>query len=278
MRGIDDVEHAQVRAGRAAPARTPRRRPSASATTCMSGWRSISSFRPPRTMPWSSAIRIRIMWLRMVSSMVVPLAGLGEDRRGGRRPAARARACRRAEAGAAVRRRRKPRPSSRTRSDGAADERELDVDVSGARVLGDVRQALLGDAVDDELLLVAEQRHGRRGGGSSRGCRCARRSRAPAVQRGQRPWSSSAVGRSSRARCSSSSIACVASRLVSRSSSCSAGGASWIVASRRSRIAVSAWLTSSCRSCASRWRSSSWARSTARPDSRRSARGARACG
>ena len=35
---------------------------------------------------------------------------------------------------------------------------------------------------------------------------------------GTRPWSSSAVGRSSRARCSSSSIACVASALVSASS------------------------------------------------------------
>ena len=39
---------------------------------------------------------------------------------------------------------------------------------------------------------------------------------------------------------------------------------------RRSRIAVSAWLTSSCRSWAMRARSSSWARMTARPPSTRS--------
>ena len=58
---------------------------------------------------------------------------------------------------------------------------------------------------------------------------------------------------------------------MSRSSSCSAGGASWIVASSRSRIAVSAWLTSSWRSCASRWRSCSCARIAAAPAARRSA-------
>ena len=33
---------------------------SASATTSMSSWRSISIRRPERTMPWSSAIRTRI--------------------------------------------------------------------------------------------------------------------------------------------------------------------------------------------------------------------------
>ena len=87
---------------------------------------------------------------------------------------------------------------------------------------------------------------------------------------GTRPWSSSAVGRSSRARCSSSSIAWVASALVSASSPTRCGGASDIVASSRSRIPVRAWLTSSWRSWAIRVRSCSWARSTARPDSRRS--------
>ena len=87
---------------------------------------------------------------------------------------------------------------------------------------------------------------------------------------GTSPWSSSAVGRSSRARCSSSSIAWVASALVSPSSAWRCGGASDIVASSRSRIPVSAWLTSSWRSWAIRERSCSWARRTARPDSRRS--------
>src|SRR5215207_6447831 len=85
-----------------------------------------------------------------------------------------------------------------------------------------------------------------------------------------RPWSSSAVGRSWRASASSSSIACVTSSCVSCSSERRPHGAEPIVAESRSRIAVSAWLTSSCRSCAIRPRSCSWARSTARPDSRRS--------
>ena len=63
-----------------------------SATTSMSGWRSISNFKPPRTMPWSSAIRILMSlpwsarwWCRRPARC---------RRRGCRRPAARARACR----------------------------------------------------------------------------------------------------------------------------------------------------------------------------------------
>ena len=82
--------------------------------------------------------------------------------------------------------------------------------------------------------------------------RCPVRSAKPrelGVDRGTRPWSSSAAGRSWRARFSSSSIAWLASRLSSATSSAllraARPGAS---ASRRSRIAVRAWLTSSCRS------------------------------
>src|SRR5205807_9806897 len=41
---------------------------------------------------------------------------------------------------------------------GPADERELDSHPFRAGVLGDVRQALLRDPVEDELLLVAELR------------------------------------------------------------------------------------------------------------------------
>ena len=87
---------------------------------------------------------------------------------------------------------------------------------------------------------------------------------------GSRPWSSSAVGRSWRARFSSSSIAWFTSRLSSVSSSTRSGGLSWASASRRSRIAVSAWFTSSWRSRASRRRSSSCARMTSVPERRRS--------
>ena len=90
-----------------------------------------------------------------------------------------------------------------------------------------------------------------------------------------RPRSSRATGRSSRARRTSSPMACVATPCVSRSSARNSGGASWAVASRRSRTPVSAWLASSCRSRARRARSPSWAWSTAvavrsRSDSRRS--------
>src|SRR5215210_7314306 len=59
MRGIDTSSTATF--GRCSwvdsRAATPS---SASATTSMSGWRSISIRRPERTMPWSSAIRTRI--------------------------------------------------------------------------------------------------------------------------------------------------------------------------------------------------------------------------
>ena len=87
---------------------------------------------------------------------------------------------------------------------------------------------------------------------------------------GTRPWSSSAVGRRVRARVNSSSMAWVASVWISLSSERSPGGTSWPAACRRSRIAVRAWLTSSCRSWAMRARSSSCARMTARPPSTRS--------
>ena len=59
MRGIDTSSTAT--SGRCdwvdSSAATPS---SASATTSMSSWRSISMRRPERTMPWSSAIRTRI--------------------------------------------------------------------------------------------------------------------------------------------------------------------------------------------------------------------------
>ena len=92
-----------------------------------------------------------------------------------------------------------------------------------------------------------------------------RRDRAVAG-RGRRARS----GRSWRASCSSSFIAWFTSRFSSPSSSASSGGAECESASSRSRIAVSAWFTSSWRSRASRRRSSSWARSTSRPLRRRS--------
>ena len=90
--------------------------------------------------------------------------------------------------------------------------------------------------------------------------------RARRSGRGRRAPSGAAGARGA----SSSSIAWLTSCWVSCSSERSPQGASPIVADRRSRIAVSAWLTSSCRSWAMRPRSCSCARSTARPDSRRS--------
>ena len=86
-----------------------------------------------------------------------------------------------------------------------------------------------------------------------------------------RPRSSSAVGRSWRASIRSSSIAWLASALVSASSCASSTGALTRAASSRSRRAVSDWLTSSWRSRATRARSSSWAASAALEVRRRSA-------
>ena len=79
------------------------------------------------------------------------------------------------------------------------------------------------------------------------------------------------MGRSWRARESSSRIAWLASALVSASSASSSGGAASRTASSRSSRPVSDWLTSSWRSRATRARSSSWARSAADPARRRSA-------
>ena len=87
---------------------------------------------------------------------------------------------------------------------------------------------------------------------------------------GTRPWSSRAVGRSWRARFRSSSMAWFTRRLSSPTSCACSGGPSWASASRRSRIAVRAWFTSSWRSRARRRRSSSWARITSCPERRRS--------
>ena len=53
----------------------------------------------------------------------------------------------------------KPVPVVGDAQDRAAHERELDADVAGVGVLGDVGEALLRDAVDHELLLVGQRRH-----------------------------------------------------------------------------------------------------------------------
>ena len=147
----------------------------------------------------------------------------------------------------------KPPPSSRTRSSVRPTNESSTSTPRGAGVLGDVGEALLRDAEDHELLLVGERRERRRGGGSAR-CMPVRwpKSLTCEASAATRPWSSSAVGRSWRASASSSSIACATSSWVSCSSERSPHGASPIVAESRSRIAVSAWLTSSCRSWAIR--------------------------
>ena len=81
----------------------------------------------------------------------------------------------------------------------APDERQLHVDAARARVLGDVGEALLRDAVDHELLLVGQRRQlavvveaGLHPGALAE---VAHLGGSAAI----RPWSSSAVGRSWRA-------------------------------------------------------------------------------
>ena len=131
-------------------------------------------------------------------------------------------------------------------------------------MLGDVRQPLLHDAVDDELLVAVElvDRAGAdvevgadlRAPGELVGLRAQGRGQAVVVERG---------GAQLARQAQQLLIACVATAWVSRSSSCSLGGASCIVASSRSSTPVSAWLASSCRSRARRARSASWACRTA---------------
>ena len=232
-----DVEDADVGPRRRARARPPRRRRPASPTTSMSAWRSSSRRSPPRTTPWSSAIRISLSRRHpRVRRSSTPVPAPGEElTRSGRRPGARARACptgrgrrggaRGDEAAAVVGDAHDvPSPCSRRRS-----TRTL----RGARVARDVGQALLHDPVDDDLLVLGRGRRARRS-------RAGRVRRRPAAAKrstwvrsaASRPWSSSAAGRSSRARRSSSSIACVATACVSRSSACSSGGACCDVASQ----------------------------------------------
>ena len=170
------------------------------------------------------------------------------------------------EGEAATRRR---RPSSSTPSPSRARWTSTR---SAPRVLGGVRQRLLGDPVDDEL-------HVRRQPGEvaarprsvASTCRGGRARSTWPASAAFRPRSSSAVGRSWRASMRSSSIAWLASAFVSASSCASSTGALTRAASRRRSSAVSDWLTSSWRSRATRARSSSWAASAALEVRRRSA-------
>ena len=280
---------ASTRRGRTGPAgrsacSTASAPSAASATTSMSGWRSSSSLSPPRTMPWSSAIRI-LMSLPSSARWWSPRPAR-RRRPGSRRRAARARACR---SGRARRRRDAPFRARRRAFEAAAvvgtrstvrPTNDSSTSTSRApRVLGDVRQALLRDAVDHELLLVGQRRHARRGGGSapampvrwpkSLDLAGERGDQAVVVERGRAQLAGEREQLLHR-------LADELLRLLQLARR--PHGASPIVAESRSRIAVSAWLTSSCRSCAIRLRSCSCARSTARPARGARPRAGRACG
>ena len=160
------------------------------------------------------------------------------------------------EAGAVVARRGRPsRGPSR---------RDLDEDVRGAGVAGDVRQALLDDAVDHELRVVVERVDGRRvqaqlglqaGAAGERVDLGAQRGREPEVVERDGPQ-----------------LAREAHELLHRLGGDRLGRAQ-LVAQRGRRLQrrrlrgaaappVSAWLASSWRSRARRARSSSWPRRT----------------
>src|SRR5215207_8501869 len=147
-----------ARSGRSATALSRASIPSsASATTSMSPWRSRRSFRPLRTIPWSSAMRTRMPSLhRQFDDR--PRAPLGADGQIGA-DAERALA-HPGEAEAARACVREAAPVVAHAQDGPAREGQLDLDAPRLRVLRDVGQALLGDAVDDELLVVGEEGHG----------------------------------------------------------------------------------------------------------------------
>src|SRR3954464_13419268 len=127
---------------------------SASATTSMSPWRSSSSFRPLRTMPWSSAMRTRMgSFHRQLDDRSRAALGadgqIGPDAVGAlahaRQPEAAG--ARVGEAAAVV----------GHAQDRAAGERQLEIDLLGLRVLGAVGGALRRDAVDRELLVVGQE-------------------------------------------------------------------------------------------------------------------------
>ena len=84
------------------------------------------------------------------------------------------------------------------------------------RVPGDVRQRLLGDAIDDQLLLLRQRQRGAPGAARSGACACSPNDVASAASALCSPRSSSASGRSRRAIRRTSSVPW---RAVSRSSS-----------------------------------------------------------
>ena len=179
---------------------------SASATTSMSGWRSISMRRPERTMPWSSAIRTRITsaprelaierhgraaagggahvelaadQAGALGHAAQPEPGAGPSPFDAARERGRVEAARRRRGRAA--RAARPRPRARRSTAVAPAWR------------ADVRERLLGDPVDGGLHVLGQRRRGRP--------RVSRRTSTPvrAEKRlscvsiaGTRPWSSSA--------------------------------------------------------------------------------------
>ena len=274
MRGIE-TSSTQM-SGRSRSASCTASTPSAaSATTSMSGWRSSSSFSPPRTMPWSSAMQsepsvvalMRAPRARTVSSTRRALAGLGARSPGARRPAARARACPPGPSARCCRRLgSKPSPSSVivTRSSGLLQPSTVTFTLLGVRVAGDVRQRLLHDAVDDELLELADQR-ARAVGGEVRGdapalaeqahLRAQRRHQAVVVERRRAQLAGQAEQLLHRLVGEALGLLELLGELRA------ARSRPWRRAA--ARPPASAWLTSSCRSRATRARSASWARSTA---------------
>ncbi len=181
--------------GRLLGARRPRRR-----TRCPPRCPS-SSWRPERTIAWSSTMSTRIIGSSGTSATRVvpaPLAGL--DRRAGRRAGRAARACRRGRG--------RSRASSGVKPHAVVlDHRRHHAPLAGEqdahrrrpRVLDDVRQRLLDDAVEGRLDLVREASR-RAAPGTARRGRCARGSPRPAARApATSPKSSSALGRSSTA-------------------------------------------------------------------------------
>ena len=203
----------------------------ASATTSMSGWRSISRRSPERTMPWSSAIRTRIIG----SSASPRCRRRGPSARRAPRPrAGPARPCPgargpldlgspwRARRGRGRSRRRRRGRAARCASSATSSSTST---TRGAGVALGVGERLLGDAVDGGLHVLLERLGVALGVPvrTSTPVRAAKRLSCASMA-GTRPWSSSAEGRSWRARLSSSSMAWFTSRLSSPTSCACSGG------------------------------------------------------
>ena len=235
----------------------------ASATTSRSGAASSTIRMPRRTTVWSSASRIRIF----SGCVLISPGGTGGPRCRAGRTCVTSRSAPTSSARSRIPRtplpERRPAASmpravvAHAQHDRAVLGLQAELGARGAGVADDVDEALLGDAVDDELVLVGSASGGRRRGAATPAGRCARQgqsraTRARSAGRSRRapPGAAGAAGRAP-PRCRRGQTAS-----SERSSARSSSGARASSVSSWSTTPVSVWPISSWSSRAIRRRSS----------------------